>query len=55
MNGAVNMQDSTSNLIKDAQSKITKGVIAYFSDTYDVEETTADNLTTYTLKAKSTT
>ena len=55
VNGAVNMQDSTSKLIKDAQSKITKGVIAYFSDTYDVEETTADNLTTYTLKAKSTT
>ncbi len=55
VNGAVNMQDSTSKLIKDSASKITKDVIAYFSDTYDVVETTADSSTTYSLKAKSST
>lgn len=54
VNGAVNMQDSTSKLIKDSSSKITKGVVAYFSETYDIAETTTDGSTTYTLKAKST-
>ncbi len=55
VNGAVNMQDSTSKLIKDSSSKITKGVVAYFSETYDISETTTDGSTTYTLAAKSTT
>lgn len=52
--GAVNLQDLTSKLTKDAGTVITKDVVSYFDGNTVVTASVAEGNTTYTLNAVST-